>query len=53
MPRKSLSASASTSAARIPANRCGRTISADTICIHSDSAIALDLAIRLRRLIET
>jgi UPF0271 protein len=30
-----------------------KTISADTICIHSDSAIALDLAIRLRRLIET
>lgn len=30
-----------------------KTIGADTICIHSDSAIALDLAIRLRRLIET
>jgi UPF0271 protein len=30
-----------------------KAISADTICIHSDSAIALDLAIRLRRLIET
>jgi UPF0271 protein len=30
-----------------------KTISADTICVHSDSVIALDLAIGLRRLIET
>ena len=30
-----------------------KEINADTICIHSDSVIALDLAIRLRRLIET
>ena len=29
-----------------------KEIGADTICVHSDSAIALDLAIRLRRLIE-
>ena len=29
-----------------------RAIEADTICIHSDSPIALDLAVRLRRLIE-
>ncbi len=29
-----------------------RAIKADTICIHSDSPIALDLAVRLRHLIE-
>jgi UPF0271 protein len=30
-----------------------KPLSADTICIHSDSVIALDLALKLRRLIES
>ncbi len=37
---------------QFPSRPVWKTISADTICIHSDSVIALDLAIRLRRLIE-
>jgi UPF0271 protein len=30
-----------------------RAIPADTLCVHSDSVIALELAVRLRRLIDT
>jgi UPF0271 protein len=36
-----------------PSQPLWKEMSADTICVHSDSVIALDLAVGLRRLIET